>query len=130
LSGFEFAAKRAIPAQFESLFMQDLDMWRSNRLIMSKMSRREFNRVITASAVSVSLGITSQAQEPKQENGFSEQAFAMIRASGAHIPSEAEAKVKTALNAMQSTLKSLRDYSLPEGSEPSFAFRSLPVKRQ
>lgn len=108
--------------------MQDLDRGKSNRFIMSKMSRREFNRIMTASAVRVSLGITSQAQEPKQENSFSEQAFAIVRASGAHIPPEAEAKVKTALNAMQSTLKSLRDYSLPEGSEPSFAFRSFSLK--
>jgi hypothetical protein len=97
---------------------------------MSKMSRREFNRVMAASAIGVSLGIVSEAQEPKPADNVAEQAFALVRASGAHIPPEAEAKVKTALGAMQSTLKRLRDYPLPEGSEPSFAFRPVPIKRQ
>lgn len=92
---------------------------------MSKMSRREFNRIMAASAVGISLSMISQAQEPKPADRFSEQAFALVHASGAYIPPEAEAKVKTALNAMQSTLKRLRDYSLPEGSEPAFAFHPI-----
>lgn len=94
------------------------------------MSRREFNRIMAASAVGMSLSRVSEAQESKSLDGFPEQAFALVRASGAYVPPEAEAKVKTALNAMQTTLKRLRDYSLPEGSEPSFAFRPIPVKRQ
>lgn len=95
---------------------------------MSKPSitRRQFNRMLVASAVSWN------AQGRAQESASQPAEDSINAWLPAPMPAEQAQKVVEAVKSLQKTQEKLRTYPLPEGSEPALTFHpglSREVKR-
>lgn len=82
----------------------------------SSITRRQFNRMLVASAVS--WNAQGRAQEPASQPA-EDSIHAWLPAP---MPAEQAQKIAEALKSLQKTLEKLRAYPLPEGSEPAFTF--------
>jgi hypothetical protein len=95
---------------------------------MTRISRREFNRLAALGAAVSPLAGISAAREPQSQSSDAKPASKRI------LSSEQEGKVREAVAKRDEQLAGMRSRTLPYGLEPAFVFsvrtarHALPVK--